>query len=122
MGCCKSRENTKDTEDTKDTLLTNDQRSHNAEERSNGSRGVSLQQNFSPFVGFLNNFTSTNMDSDDENEGGAGPGYEPPIIVEKLKLFEGKSIMKPPHLDQLKRMAWIDKRGHLVRDFLSRLV
>lgn len=111
MGCCKSRQIK---QDTKDSLLSNEQNSSSIEDRNNGTRGVSLQQSFSPFSNLLNNLSRQRDSDGNEND---IMRYEPPVLIQKVKIFEGKTILKPPHLDELKRTAWIEKRGHLVSNF-----
>jgi hypothetical protein len=107
MGCCKSQEIQKD---TKDTLLQKDQQTSSSSSETNGNRGLSLQKNFSPFAGFLGiGPTTVNREESEEIQ-----PYQPPIIPNKQRKFQGKSILKPPHLDDLRRSGWIDKRGHLV--------
>jgi hypothetical protein len=112
MGCCKSQEIQKD---TKDTLLQKDQQENSSSIDSNVNRGLSLQKSYSPFAGFLGLANEKNG-----NDGEIQP-YQPPIIPQKQKIFQGKSIFKPPCFDDLRRSGWIDKRGHLVAELISKM-
>jgi hypothetical protein len=113
MGCCESKRKN----DTQDTLIEKNKKVPTTSRDSN-DRGLSLHQSFSPFVGLLRLGSVNHEDSDDEG----GIHYEPPQIVIKRKVFEGKSISKPPHLNDLRRACWIDKRGHLVKNWKKRYI
>jgi hypothetical protein len=117
MGCCKSKVQEKD---TGEPLLTK-RRGQTPNPDSNDHRGLSLHESFSPFSGLLGlalNHEKNAPDSDDEG----GLPYMPPVIQTKKRIFEGKSLSKPPHLTDLHRVDWINKRGHLVKNWKNRYI
>lgn len=125
MGCCKSKEKVKN-EEIRDSLIKiNENNEENLINEEN--RGLSLQRNFSPFLGLLNITNEEKKEEkNDEKKKNESNNYKPPLLISKQQqqqqqqkklYFNGKTILKPPHLNDLQRKEWINKRGHVVSDY-----